>query len=123
MGYLDQQPGAVARVGIATASAAMLQVDENFYALVDNLVARAALDIGDKADTTGVVFKTGVVKALLRRQSVSRHILFSPSRASSPASTPVVGAGTGGNRNSWPGLWAKASAACAVLLVGDLRAT
>jgi hypothetical protein len=79
--YLDQQSRAVPGVGIATASAAMFQVHQNLDALVDNLVACAALYVGYQAYTASVVFKTGVVKALLRRQSKSRHLpFFSQSR-------------------------------------------
>ena len=56
-----------------------------------------ALDISDEANTASVMFEAGVVKALLRRQSKSRHILCSPSRASSPESTLSVVRNRGGN--------------------------
>ena len=53
--HLDQDAGAVAGVGLAAAGAAVLQVDQDLQAALDDAVRRAALDVDDEADAAGVV--------------------------------------------------------------------
>ena len=65
--HLDQQPSAVARIGVTTASPPVGQVDEDFEALLDDLVRRTSLDVGDEADSAGVMLVPGVVQPLPRR--------------------------------------------------------
>ena len=61
MRNLDHHAGAVASLGIATSSAAMRQVDQNLYALDNNVVRLHTLDAGYEADTTCVMLIAGVV--------------------------------------------------------------
>ena len=64
---LDQHAGAIAGFRIAAAGAAVRQVDENLDALDDDVVRFLALDVGDEADTAGIVFVARVVETLRRR--------------------------------------------------------
>ena len=64
---LDQHAGAVAGFRIAAAGAAMRQVDQDLNALDDDVVRFLALDVGDEADSAGIVFVARVVKTLRRR--------------------------------------------------------
>ena len=66
---LDQNARAVAGLRIATASAAMRQVDQNLDALQDDVVRFAPLDIGDKPDAAPVVLMLRAVESLSGRQS------------------------------------------------------
>ena len=52
---LDQDAGAVARFRIATASAAMRQVDQDLNALTDDVVRLFAVQIDHEADAASVV--------------------------------------------------------------------
>jgi hypothetical protein len=47
----------------------VIQVFQDFQALLDDGVAFAALDVSNETDATGVMFKIGAVKALGRRQA------------------------------------------------------
>ena len=81
---LDQNAGAIARVGLAAARAAVLEVDEDLHRLAHNPVRLASLDVDDEADTAGIAFIPGVIETLRRRREVvraghGRHILTSPS--------------------------------------------
>ena len=58
---LDSDPGAVARLRIAAAGAAVGQVDQNLDALADHLMGFFAVQIDDKAHPAGVVLKLRVV--------------------------------------------------------------
>jgi hypothetical protein len=63
---LDQDAGAVARVGLRAGGPAVLEVPECGQCLVDDLVARLAGEGGDEGDTAGVPFGTRVIEALRR---------------------------------------------------------
>ena len=63
---LDQNARAVAGLRIATASAAMGQVDQNLDALENDVVRLPALDAGDKADAASVVLVLRAVQPLSR---------------------------------------------------------
>ena len=67
---LNQQAGAVAGLRIATAGAAMGQVDQDLNALLNDLVALLAANAGDKPHAAGVVLMRRVIKTLRRRQAV-----------------------------------------------------
>jgi hypothetical protein len=68
MGHLNENPGAVAGVGFATARAAVIQVDQNPQGVRDHLVGFFALHVNDETEAASVVFKLRVVKALFRRR-------------------------------------------------------
>jgi hypothetical protein len=61
---LDQDSGAVARVGLTAAGAAVLQVLQNLERLGDNPMRLAALDVHHEADATGVVLVGRVIEPL-----------------------------------------------------------
>src|SRR5690606_33983155 len=44
--------------------AAMLEIFENFQAVLDDLVRFSVVDVRDEADATGIVLVTGVIEAL-----------------------------------------------------------
>jgi hypothetical protein len=58
---LDQNAGAVPRVSLAPARAAVLQVDQDLQAALDHRMRAPACHIDDEPDTTGVVFEGWVV--------------------------------------------------------------
>ncbi len=64
---LDQHSGAVAGFRIASASAAVGQVDQDLNALDDNVVRLLALDVGDEADAARIMLVAGIVKTLRGR--------------------------------------------------------
>ena len=64
---LDQDAGAVAGFRIAAAGAAVRQVDQDLYALDDDVVRFLTLDVGDEADAAGIVLMAGIVKTLRGR--------------------------------------------------------
>ena len=70
---LNQHAGAVAGFRIAAASAAVGQVDQNLYALDNDVVRFLALDIGDEADTAGVAFLGRVIETLWLGQAARRN--------------------------------------------------
>lgn len=65
VGDLDGDAGSVARARIAAAGSAVGEVDEDLNTLLDDVVGRDALEIGDKAHATGIFFMSGVIQALL----------------------------------------------------------
>jgi len=69
VGQLEEQASAVAGVWLRAARAAMTEVEQDGQGLADDLVGLLALDVDYEAYAAGVVLKTGVVKALLGRQS------------------------------------------------------
>ena len=60
---LHQDAGAVAHARIGADRAAMLEVEQNGEAVVDDLVRLASLKIGDEADAAGILVERGIVKA------------------------------------------------------------
>jgi len=48
----------------------MRQVDEDLYALLDDLMALLATNTGDKADAASVVLVRRIIKTLRRRQTI-----------------------------------------------------
>jgi hypothetical protein len=51
----------------------MSEVLENFEAFANNVVALAALDMGDEPYAASVVLVTGIIKTLLGGYSVKTH--------------------------------------------------
>ncbi len=78
VGDLHEDARAVAGVGFAAAGAAMVEIDEDGDGVADDLVGFLALDVDDKADPAGLMFKLRVVKTLLGRPTGrrSRHFLW-----------------------------------------------
>ena len=70
MRNLDQHAGAIARLGIAPASAAVRQVDQDFDSLHYDVVGFFAGDVGHKADPARVMFVARIVKTLRPGQAV-----------------------------------------------------
>ncbi len=70
VGRLNQNPRPVARVGLASARAAMVQIAEDGEGLGDDFVRFPAFDVDDKADAARFVLELRVVKALFRRRPV-----------------------------------------------------
>jgi hypothetical protein len=64
MGDLDQHAGAIAGAWIAAAGAPVRQVDQNLDAFEDDIVRLLALEIGNEANSAGIVLVARVVKAL-----------------------------------------------------------
>ena len=62
---LDGDAGAVARLRVAAASAAMGQVDQDFDAFADDFVGLLTVQVNDEPHPAGVVLIAGVVQALL----------------------------------------------------------
>ena len=67
---LNQHARAVARLRIAAAGSAVLQVLQHLDALLHDRVALLALDVGDKPETAGVMLVRRVIQTLRVRQSV-----------------------------------------------------
>ena len=69
VGHLHQDAGAVAGVGFAAARSTVVEVDEDFKGLADDLVGFFPFDIDQESHPAGVVLEGGVVETLFRRQS------------------------------------------------------
>src|SRR5436305_9805951 len=67
IGYLDQDPGAVALQRVSAGSAAMREILQNLQRLRHDRVTLLSLDVGDEAQTARVVLVGRIVQALLRR--------------------------------------------------------
>ena len=64
---LDQYPRPVPGIRFGTRSAAVGQVFENRQPLFDDVMGRDPFDIYNEACSTGFVFKTRIIQALLGR--------------------------------------------------------
>ncbi len=69
MRNLNQHAGAIAGLGIATASSAVLQVGEHLDSLFHDGVALFAANAGDEAEAAGIMFVRWIVETLRWRQS------------------------------------------------------
>ena len=74
--HLEQHARAVARVVFTATGPTMLEILENFEAARQNVVRLHAIQVGDKADSAGIVFVLRVVQALSfrRRLAIVRHV-------------------------------------------------
>ena len=69
---LDKNAAAVAKLRIGADGAAMIQIEQDLKAHLDDVVAGRVMQIGDEADAAGIMFLGGIVKALrLRRQGIA----------------------------------------------------
>ncbi len=66
---LDEDACAVAGIGFATASAAVVQVQQHLHCLLDDGMGLLALDVHHEADPARVVLELRIVQALLARSS------------------------------------------------------
>ena len=78
MRNLEENSGAVSGLGIASASAAMRQVEQHLNSLADDVVTFAAADVGHKAYPAGFMLLRGMIQALggghsVRFFSTRRH--------------------------------------------------
>ena len=73
MRRLQQDAGAVARVDLGAAGAAVLEVVEHGEGLAQRLVRAPVREIGDGADATGIVLEVRVVEARGPRSLESVH--------------------------------------------------
>ena len=71
---LHENARAVAGERVRTHRAAMGQVLEDLQAMLDDGVARAAFQVGDEADATGIVLELRIVESLRRRRRRPRRI-------------------------------------------------
>ncbi len=70
---LDQDAGTIPGERVGTHSAAMRNVAEDFQSSAHDVMAFFPFDMGDEADTAGIVFVAGVIKTLLFRDGVKTH--------------------------------------------------
>ena len=68
VGNLQQDARAITHQRVSADGAAMVEVVQDAQALLDDLVALLALDMGDEADAASVVFIGRVVQTLGRRR-------------------------------------------------------
>src|SRR5947209_6198852 len=101
---------AVARVGLAAAGPAVLQVDEDLDRLAHQVVRPAAVQVHDEADAAGVVLEARVVQALLGGEAIVHdgHTFFRAVRAA-PLRSPGSAGGAG---TAAPFTGASAGASC-----------
>ena len=75
MRNLHEDAGAVAGKRVGADGAAMGQILEDLETVLDDLVARPRLQVGDEADAAGIVFSLRIVESLRRRrQSLPRKL-------------------------------------------------
>ena len=63
---LDEHAAAVAGLRIGTDRAAVIEIEQNFEALLDERMRFAVLHVGNEADAAGIVLAPRIVKALRR---------------------------------------------------------
>ena len=73
IGCLQQKTRTISRTRVGSRRSPVSQMTENLRPHSDNVVARTAAQVGDKADSAGIVFQAGVVQALFRGQSEASH--------------------------------------------------
>src|SRR5580700_158461 len=71
---LNDDARAIAGVRFATASAAMLKIEQDLKRFLNNVVSIAVLEIGNETDAAGIVFVRRVVKPLGRGRSAHHAI-------------------------------------------------
>ena len=69
MRRLDQHAAAVAGLRVRPDGAAMIEIEQDFEALLDDRVGLAVLQVGHEADAAGVTFGRGIVHPLRGRKS------------------------------------------------------
>ena len=71
---LDEDTCAIAGIGLATASAAMVEIQKDLQGLANDGMGFLAFDIDDETNSAGFVFELGIVQALLWRRSGPRRL-------------------------------------------------
>ena len=66
VGDLQQDTGAIASIVFTATGTTMVQILQHRESLLHDLVRFLTLNVHDKADTTGIVLKAGIVEALFR---------------------------------------------------------
>ena len=64
MGDLDEDAAAVAELGIRAHRAAMVEIEQDLQALLNDCVGLAVVHVGDEADAAGILAMGGIKKAL-----------------------------------------------------------
>ena len=96
VGDLDEDSGAVAGFGIATAGSSVGQVDEDLDALDDDVVISNPLDVRNEANSAGIVLIARVVEALrLGETSGYRMVAHGYSGTASEGVIRLSGSGAG----------------------------
>src|SRR6185437_5724685 len=67
MRHLNEDAGPIARIGLAAAGTAVVEVTQDLNGLLQNAVGFTPLHIDDEAHAAGLVFVPGVIKTLLSR--------------------------------------------------------
>ncbi len=67
---LNEDAGAIASLRVATAGAAVGEIDQYLNALENNVVALFTANAGDKADPTSIMLMSRVIQSLCRGQAV-----------------------------------------------------
>ena len=65
---LDQNPGAVTRFRVASAGAAVRQINEDLNAFAYDFMGLLAIEVDHESHPAGVVLVTRIVEALARRR-------------------------------------------------------
>jgi hypothetical protein len=81
---LNHAACAVADQRIGADGAAMVEIDQDAQALMDDVVGPVALDIGHEADAARVVLVAWVVKSLFLRQIHQKRLLPNEKRSIPP---------------------------------------
>ena len=72
--HLDEDAGAVARVGLAAARAAVLEIDQDAQRLAHDVVRAVSLHVDDEADAAGVVLGARIVQTLTRGRRLNGSV-------------------------------------------------
>ncbi len=70
---LDERAAAVAELGVGPGGAAVVEVDEDLQALLQDVMRLAVPHVGDEADAAGIVLLGRVVEPLRARQEGIGH--------------------------------------------------
>ena len=65
---LDEDAAAVAELGIGPDRAAVVEIEQDLQAHLDDLMARLIVELGHEADAAGIMLLGRVIEALSRRQ-------------------------------------------------------
>jgi len=76
--WLDYNSRAIARIGFAPASAAMIEVQQKLQGLADDGVRFFSLYVDYKPDPAGIVFELWIVQTLLAWRLASRRRIALP---------------------------------------------
>ena len=72
-GICDEHAAAVAELGVGAGRAAMIEIDEDLQALLQDVVRLAVAHVGDEADAAGIMLPGRIVETLGARQERIGH--------------------------------------------------